>query len=159
MYHLFVTYLNVSPVRVAALKLLILLCFTVLCWFHHIVLFLMPVMWHWPKCALQFSFWISSIVKSKIVLLIFCSVSQQMFYVCCKTLMSCFQIITHWLHGQQKNLNSSKYNCMYLSVSKSPLSFPTQLLRLFLDVTQCLFWNPAPFHFCGFWFSFLFFFV
>lgn len=39
MYHLSVTYLNVSLVRVAAIKMLILMCITVFCWFHHVVLF------------------------------------------------------------------------------------------------------------------------
>lgn len=44
----------------------------------------------------------------------FCSVPQPKFCVCCRSLMSCFQTITHWLHGHQKNLNPSKYNWMHL---------------------------------------------
>lgn len=40
MYHLSVTYLNVSLVCVAAIKMLILMYITVFCWFHHVVLFL-----------------------------------------------------------------------------------------------------------------------
>ena len=39
MYHLSVTYLNVSPVCVAAIKMQILICIAVFCWFHHVVLF------------------------------------------------------------------------------------------------------------------------
>lgn len=159
MYHLFVTYLNVSPVCVAALKMLILLCITVVCWFHHIVLFFMPVMWHWPKCGSILQFWNQLNVKSGIIfasilhpLYIFCSVSQQMFCVCCKTLMSCFQIIAHWLHGQQKNENISKYNCMYLCLKEC---LPWVFLHSYWDYFYTIFvLKSCTLHLSLLWFLF-----
>lgn len=102
MYHLFVTYLNVSPVCVTAMKMLIL---TVLFWFHHIVLFY--------ACYVTRTKMIDSSVMDSTSnryyiylhfwhqLYIFCSVSQQMLCVCCKTLMSCFQIITHYMDNKR----------------------------------------------------------
>lgn len=141
-----------------------MLILTVLFWFHHIVLFYACYV---TLTKMLYSSVLESASNQELYLptfrhqlYIFCSVSQQMFCVCCKTLMSCFQIITHWLHGQQKNLNISKYNCMYLCLKEClPWVFLHNYLRLFLHVTLYLLLNPAPYSFCccGFWFSLFYF--
>lgn len=123
-------------VCVAALKMQILLCITMLCRFHHIVLFLFllcdtdqnaTVLVSALLFFLILSFW----NRIRPALVNFCSVSQQMLCVCCKTLMSCFQTITHWSHGQLKSLNISKYDCIYIYLCLkvcSPWVFLTKLL-------------------------------
>lgn len=106
-----------------------------------------------------FSFGINLNVKSGIIfasilhpLYIFCSVSQQMFCVCCKTLMSCFQIIAHWLHGQQKNQNISKYNCMYLCLKEC---LPWVFLHSYWDYFYTIFvLKSCTLHLSLLWFLF-----
>lgn len=141
MYHLLVTYLNVSPVCAAPRRSASLGP-------SHCPVY-MTVRWHWPKSVT------SGIIFTCIF--IFCALSRQMFCVCCKTLMSCFQIITHWSHGQQKSLNISKYDCMYLSQRMSHLSCFQQLLRMFLNVMLLVLRScTLLFCCCGFCFSLFF---
>lgn len=137
-------------VCVAALKMQILLCITMLCRFHHIVLFLFLLCDTDQNATVLvsatvsfqhlffsiFSFW-NSIHPP---LVNFCSVSQQMLCVCCKTLMSCFQTITHWSHGQLKSLNISKYDCIYIYLCLKVCSPWVFLPKLLIpDVTRlCL---------------------
>lgn len=96
-------------------------------WVHHTVPFI------WLLGDIGRTIWMKSGIMFTCIFT-FCSLSQQMFCVCCTTLMSCFQIITHWSHGQLKSLNISKYDCMHLSENVSLQLFSTQLLRMFLNV-------------------------
>lgn len=129
-------------VCVAALKMQILLwCFadsiTLSCFYScYVTLTKMQQFCFSTSFFLILSFWNSI----RPALVNFCSVSQQMLCVCCKTLMSCFQTITHWSHGQLKSLNISKYDCIYIYLCLkvcSPWVFLTKLL--ITDVTRlCL---------------------
>lgn len=109
-------------------------------WVHHTVPFI------WLLGDIDQSIWMKSGILFTCIF-IFCSLSQQMFCVCCTTLMSCFQIMTHWSHGQLKSLNLSKYDCMYLSENVSLELFSTQLLRMFLNVMLVVL-KPCTLLFC-----------
>jgi len=134
MSHLFVTYFNVGPVRAAAIETLtrhvvsfyacrvapnqnvvfsdIVTCFPINLTLKHSLNKIFNVKRREAERSLDAinvreDFSPSALCRFPVYT--FCSASRQMFRVCCNTLMSCFQIIIHWLHGQQKNLNTSKY--------------------------------------------------
>lgn len=95
-------------------------------WIHHTIPFI------WLLGDIDQSIWMKSGIIFTCIFR-FCSLSQQMFCVCCTTLMSCFQIITHWSHGQLKSLNISKYDCMYLRECLTWVVFSTVIE----NVSEC----------------------